>query len=159
MQHEFKKSKIVGDLGEMALARAYPKQLKRLDGIENDFKIKNSGFLELKTDTYDMARTPNFFMERYSDDHNFKNGGPWYALEKGSNVFLYYFTKNKKLFWFDDVKALVELLEQLTRNVMPIKIPNKGRYVSSYNTLGYKVPRQMLTNLYKEFELGDPLPL
>jgi hypothetical protein len=156
-QHEFNKSKVVGDLGEQLILSVYNDDLEFAGGIINDFLIRDGRYLELKTDTYDMSRTPNFFMERYSDDKTFKNGGPWYADEKKSDVFLYFFVQNKKLFWFENIPALIERIEKMSLTLC--EIPNKGRWGGGYNTLGFKVPRHLVKDLYTEIDLGDKLPI
>lgn len=159
--HEFEKSKLVGDLGEQLILATYKSDLEFAGGIINDFLIRDGRYLELKTDTYDMSRTPNFFMERYSDDKTFKNGGPWYADEKKSDVFLYFFTQNRRLFWFEDVPALISRIEEVAikQSLQLCEIANKGRWGRGYNTLGYKIPRKDLSHLYEEITLGDRLPI
>lgn len=157
--HEFEKSKIVGDLGEQLILSTYSKDLEFAGGVINDFLIRDGRYMELKTDTYDMNTTPNFFMERYSDDRKFKAGGPWQALEKESHVYLYFFAKNRKLFWFDNVTDLVYRLESFQNMMTLCPIYNTARYGKGYNTLGYKVRRSLLRDLYIEINLGDDLPI
>jgi hypothetical protein len=159
--HEFEESKKVGDKGENLLEKYYGDYVKRLDGRENDFVILNDNrLLEQKSDQYRLATTPNFFMERYSNDKWYPPGGPWQALEKGSNVYLYYFMNDKTFFWFDSVTVLVETLEVLTRGHRLVEVynrPKDGR--PPYNTLGFLVKREQLKDLYKTFKLGETLPI
>jgi len=157
MVHEFRKDLKRGDKGEQLLLRVY-KNLS-LDSQEgHDLIDKTTGVtIELKTDYYFMNRTSNFFIEKFSDDNNYKLGGPWRSLKHNTDVFAYMFIKDKIIFLFSDIKALVDRAEEYLRvkeglgQLGEIKkfIPNKG-----YNTIGYTIPREIFFDLYKEMKIG-----
>lgn len=151
---EFGKQNDIGQAGERLVVNNYSDIGYYDEDHSTDLLHKDGRKIELKTDTYSMKRTPNFFMERYSNDTAYAPGGPWQALEKGSDIFIYMFVNNKKLFVFEDITALIRELEELikTYNMQLVPIKNKG-----YNTLGYKIPRETLSHLFKEVTLGDGL--
>lgn len=119
--------------------------LVRADGRNFDFTVKNTDkTVELKSDYYSMEKTPNFFMERFSYDN--KSGGPWQALEKGVDLFAYYYIKEKTAFWFK-TKDLVDLLDRIVKSDN-IKLSDVGN--EKHITRGYKVPRNRLKSIYRE---------
>lgn len=139
--HKFAASLAKGAKGEHALLKLWP-DLEKLDGRRSDFKLKSTGeTLELKTDSYDMRVTPNFFIERWSDEAKKKPGGPWQASSHSSKYWVYYFPCNNTLFIFD-TEELSKALEPIIENLTPVSIPNK-----SWVTIGYRVPREMLMHL------------
>lgn len=112
---------------------------------EPDFQLIESGrFVELKSDYYDMDKTENFFIERYSDCSKYTPGGPWQALEKNAFYYVYYFPKNNIHFIFE-TKKLVDFLNKTRDTWRMEKIRNK-----SWTTSGFVVPRDKLQHLYKE---------
>lgn len=145
--HDFKSSLAKGVAGEMLLTQYMP-ELIRLAGRKADFAHATTGELyELKTDSYNMNKTANFFIEIYSDIERGKLGGPAQALEHGSKYWMYLFTQNKILFIFD-TKALCGWLIDNAKDYATIEIPNKG-----WTTGGIKVPREALKHLYTQKEL------
>lgn len=139
MTHNFKLSLVKGDAGETAILKLLG-GLKKLDGRHGDLLASNGQKLELKTDYYDMQKSTNFFMERWSDVERQKPGGPWQAEGHECSLFAYYFVKNGTLF----VWRLPELLKQLNsvlreKCLDKVEVPNK-----SWTTVGYKVPRAFL---------------
>lgn len=136
---QFKDQLSVGASGEELFHSLYPK-LEKADGIKFDFKYKNKT-VELKTDTYSMLKTPNFFMERYSDVERATNGGPWRAAHDNVDYFVYMYVQQRKCFWFDS-KKLVEFLDVYCKNKSMINIPNK-----TWTTAGYLVPRTAVSKL------------
>lgn len=142
--HYFHRSLVSGKAGEALLASLMP-ELEALNGKGSDFKHRITGDLwELKTDSYDMLKTSNFFVERYGNDKKMSNGGPWQALEHRSKYWVYMFPVNKTLFIFN-TQELVHFLDNYKGTFPVVNIPNKG-----YNTIGYKVPRDLLKHLYEE---------
>ena len=134
---DFNEQLNVGDVGESDFKKYY----QRLGPIKSndlriDFILKNGLMVELKTDTYDMAKTPNFFMELYGNEQR-KLGGPWRTKQDGVSLFVYYFKKNKTFFWFNPI-TLCELLDTIIkdRGLTTTKIVNSG-WVAE----GYKIPR------------------
>lgn len=140
---DFKKQLKVGAKGENIFLSLYP-NLEKADGIKYDFTM-NGKTLELKTDTYSMTETPNFFMEHLSDIKSGKFGGPWRALEDGVDYFVYMYLAQKQCFWFKP-KPLVEFLDVYIRNVGYKVIRNRG-----WTSHGYTVPRESLEHLFLKF--------
>ena len=139
---DFNEQLKVGTRGEKIFLSLYP-NLKKADGIKYDFTIDGKT-LELKTDTYSMDDTPNFFMEHLSDTKTGKLGGPWRALQDGVDYFVYMYLAEKKCFWFRP-KPLVEFLDKYIQNESYKVIKNKG-----WSSHGYTVPRELLKNLIIE---------
>lgn len=154
--YEFSKSVVLGDVGENRLLEEYPYLIKEsTEGHDIIDPRIIRVTIEVKTDFFDMARTPNFFMERYSDDKTFKLGGPWRADAYNTDVLLYQFLGNKKIFWFDDIPTLVDFLDDYinTKRLQLMRVKNKRYY-----TLGFKIPRYAVKHLYTELNFGDELP-
>lgn len=138
---DFKKQLTVGAKGEDLFLSLYP-EVKKADGIKFDFTWKNKT-IELKTDTYSMEDTPNFFMEHLSDAKNAaKLGGPWRALNDGVDYFVYLYQKQKKCFWFKPA-PLVKFLDEHIKTLGYKVIRNKG-----WSTRGYCVKREDISHLY-----------
>jgi hypothetical protein len=141
--HYFKNSLKVGQAGEEMLLKLWP-DLQRLDGRKHDFIVKSTGqTLELKTDTYSMAQTPNFFIELWSNLDKGKKGGPWQALANGTDLWCYMFAKDKTAFLFNTAE-LVAALDVLIEKYPGVSIPNQ-----SWTTVGCKVPRSVLESYYR----------
>lgn len=114
-------------------------KLNRADGLKFDFTLKATGkTVELKSDYYDMTRTDNFFIERYSDFDKKTNGGPWQSFHNSVDYYVYFYVKNKKAFIFK-TKDLVDKLNSICSELNLIFIPNK-----SWTTAGYKINRNLL---------------
>lgn len=156
--HYFHEDLKRGEYGENLLLNRYPYLTK--DSTEGHDMIDTRGDLpvtiEVKTDSHDMDRFPNFFMEIFSDNKSLKLGGPWRSADHNTDVFLYHFKNNFRIFWFDNIPLLVTEIEIYMAKYRPeeIKIKNAG-----YKTLGYKIPRHALAGVYTELNFGDPLPL
>jgi len=157
-KHDFNKSVILGDAGERKLIETY--SYLKSDSTDGHDMLdcrdgSSTSTIEVKTDFYDMNRTPNFFMERYSDDKTFKLGGPWRSESHNTDVFLYQFITNLKMFWFGDIPALVAELDSYISKNNPriVEVPN-----IRHTTLGYKIPRHVVADLYIELDFGDILP-
>jgi hypothetical protein len=89
--HEFKKSLAYGNRKEHELCSMFP-ELEPMDGYIADMKIRSNGkTIDLKSDRYDLNKTGNFFMERYS--YADKNGGPWQAKDKDIDYYVYQFPR------------------------------------------------------------------
>lgn len=115
-----------------------------------DFIHRTDGTrVELKTDFYDMMRTPNFFFERYSNDKTKTLGGPFSAAEAGVDYFIYFFIKNSTAFWFRPIE-LVEFLLKWDGIDKLVGVPNRD-----YITLGCKVPRKLVKHLCFKKEIWE----
>lgn len=142
---DFHKDLSRGKTGEAALLGKFPNLLVSLQGTGPDFRLLGSQtYLELKTDYYDMSKTPFFFMEAQSRPGH--KGGPWQALEKGSKYFIYYFIKNDSWHIFE-TEVLVSLLNLYRHHYAEAIVKNKN-----YETLGIKVPRSDLKAIELTFK-------
>lgn len=137
----FKQQLAKGEIGEIIFLAAHQDDLVKLDGFKGDFALADGTKLELKTDMYDMERTPNFFVERYSDAAKKSPGGPWQAAAHGCTHFVYFYPKNLTYFTFD-VAKLVGALEKLEPILEEKLIKN-----TSHTTMGYLVPRDLVAEL------------
>jgi hypothetical protein len=132
----------VGQRGEDLFAEMYPKVTKT-DGRVSDFVLNGEG-IELKTDTYSMDATPNFFMEYYGNVDKAAIGGPWRAAKDGVTWFVYMFIQQKKCFWFRS-ETLVKFLNEHIKTLKPKSVKNRG-----YEALGYAVSREACAHLQEE---------
>lgn len=144
-----------GEKGELDIVRAYPRILVHRPDIEEyDIdSIPNGLTIEVKTEyRWSLKNTPNFFMEKFSDDINYKPGGPWRALNDNIDLYIQYFIQDGVLFIFKNIKGLVEELgrQGFGRKLVPVE-QDHGRY----NTLGYPVSRKSLEHLYTEVSIGE----
>jgi len=101
--------------------------------------------MELKTDSYRMDFTPNFFLEVWSDFNRKKPGGVFRAQEDGCKVFAYLYIHDMILFLFD-VDTLVKRMKEL--DIKPTYVENR-----SWTTAGLRVKRELLRDIYKEIKL------
>lgn len=139
----------IGDVGEADFVRIYEKlePKKSLTDFKIDFSLNNGKTVELKTDSYDMEKTPNFFMEQLTiSGPNSSLGGPWRSKEHKVDYFVYYFIKNRIFFWFEPV-SLCEFLDKFIEeySLKPISIPNIDNRGGYYEALGFKIPRDSVT--------------
>lgn len=150
-QFTFKDQLIVGDRGEELFLERYPKKLEIYPGREYDFIIKKTGEkVELKTDTYNINKTDNFFFERYSDVSRKTNGGPWRAEVDKVDIFCYYFIRHNIWFQFTELDKLIRYLNEIVNESKLIYVKNKG-----YCTAGYKVNRKELEKFYDIYSWED----
>lgn len=146
MTWDFSKQLKVGRAGERLLLKHWPLPVRKHETLKGpDFVDSTGAIIELKTDTYDMAKTENIFAERYSDMDRLSPGGPWQAHAKGVTVFVYLYATNKRWLVFRDLPALLKRLEVLIEGRPGVQIPNRG-----FVTLGHKVRRADLAGLYTE---------
>lgn len=142
----FREQLAVGDKGEAWFLANYPRRLEKLDGRKADFRVASSlERLELKTDSYSLEKTPNFFFERFSDRDKKTPGGPWRAKQDKVDIFCYLFIASGTWFEFRDIPALVKHLDAWLKaeKPKPKTIPNRG-----WVTEGYAVPRNSVSGLY-----------
>lgn len=144
-----------GKRGELNIVEAYSDILVHSPDVsEYDIiSIPNNKTIEVKTEyRYNLQNTPNFFMERYSDDVNYKLGGPWRALEDKVDLYVQYFIQDSILFIFSDLKSLVQGLDSQILGRRFVIIPqDHGRY----NTLGIPIARSSLSSFYEQIKLGE----
>lgn len=140
--HSFKKSLAKGKSGEALLQSLWP-ELVPTDGRSGDFML-GTDKVEVKSDSYDMEKTPNFFIERYSNNTKKSDGSVWQALKHECMIFVYWYPTNKTAFVFRDIVQLMNALDAIIADLEPIYIRNPGYY-----TVGYKVPRELLKDYFE----------
>ena len=138
---QFTEQLTVGGSGEGLFLKLHP-WLTKADGIKYDFEFKGRS-IELKTDTYSMDSTQNFFMERYSDTERGTFGGPWRAARDDVDSFVYMYLPQRRCFWFQS-RELIDFLDVYCKGKRLVEIPNK-----TWVTTGYLVPRKAVLHLVK----------
>lgn len=106
--------------------------------------------IEVKTDSYDPAQTPNFFMELLTVVGGWEVvGGPWRARADGVDTFVYLYHKEgrgpSRAFWFYDLPALVKELD-----TKPSRFQMRSVKLDRLKATGLLVPRAALAHLYTE---------
>lgn len=157
--YTFDQRKIEGDEGENQFLKDFSNlNPKRFEGKNAfDFLVMDDRKVELKTDTYDMRKTLNFFMETLTKLNNGEDrmGGPWRAMRDKVYYFVYYFKQNRTYFWFKP--------EPLCNLLSTIIVEDKLDTISVKNTdcgvdyaLGYKIPRDKVSSVViAEFNFGN----
>lgn len=155
MTFNFKTQLAVGDAGEKWFIENYHSPIVQIKAHKADFRrIDDGRVIELKTDTYSMDKTPNFFIERYSDFAKKSPGGIWQSKAKRVKIFCYFFIKDGVYFEFD----LAALVKELT----PIadEIERKGKFLwiknTGWVTAGFTYPREKLKHLFTEHRITKP---
>lgn len=141
---DFKTQLKVGDKGEAYFLSCYGNTgYAKADGFKYDFLTNSGKSLELKTDTYSMKKTENFFMERYGniDKKRTSVGGPWRAKQHKIDSFVYLFISDLTFFWFDPDK-LCAYLDTIVKKCQIRYIKNNG-----WTALGYLVKRAQVQHL------------
>ena len=147
--YEWDTQKKVGDKGETLFLQYYP-NYKKGDGFIADFLLGEQK-IELKTDTWSMEDTENFFMEYISDIKRGNPGGPFRAREEGVDVYVYFYIKNKTFYWFD-VVSLTDFLYEYIKDKKYKTVKNKA-----WITSGYTVPRSTIEHLaIRVDDFSDP---
>lgn len=125
-----------GDAGEREFLQVFPTYRKgdKLDMYDWDLVSSTTGdTVELKTDYYDMSRTPNLIVERYSNEQKGTPGGP-YRHSEHLTYWVYYYRKNGTFLFYN----AAQLIEKVNSLELPLThIQNRG-----YTTGVYKVPRR-----------------
>lgn len=153
MAFNFARQNAVGKEGEALLRDHYHAgPLKKLaeKNATADFLTQDNLTVEIKTDTYPMARTENFFMEFYSDEKKKTLGGPWRSFDRGTDILIYLFVTDKVYFEFRDLQKLVFRLDDIIKKK---KLKPQGILNQGYVTVGYKVPRELVKDLFTEHSI------
>lgn len=139
---DFKGQLNTGNVGEKLFTEYYEKlnPEKSTEDLAYDFTISGQK-VELKTDTYRLTDSANFFMERYGCNKTFKSGGPWRTLEDKIEWFVYFYINDKIFYWFDP-KTLCPFLDKYIQNKGYKEIRNRG-----WTAIGYTVPREECEHL------------
>lgn len=131
-----------GRIGELAFIHACEGTVEPLDGREGDAKVTGTRTkIEVKSDSYNMDRTQNFFMEKYRSGN--RSGGVFQSIEHGCKYYAYIYVPNGELFIFD-CKQLADRLNILhdSKNLTLTSVGN-----GTYTTRGLKVHRDWLTDI------------
>ena len=142
---DFKAQMAIGNKGEQDFLTQYKSlgPVKSEDDKTFDFRLGNGKKVELKSDSYSMEETENFFMEVCGCITTAKLGGPLRAKQDKVDYFVYYFPRNKTFFWFrtDELCERLELII-LTKKYKAKDIKNKG-----WTAIGYAIPRSEFADL------------
>lgn len=133
----------VGNVGETLFLTSYKESRKaqKTDGRIFDFLVDEGKSVELKTDTYPMLKTPNFFMEQFGNIDTLALGGPWRAQKDNVDYFVYLFLTDKTFFWFEP-ESLCALLDPVIRTMKPRIIDNR-----TWKAQGYPIPRELCESI------------
>lgn len=138
--HNFKKSLKKGQDAEAEFLLKYP-NLVRTDGRKHDYLNSKGEKVELKSDSYSLDQTENFFMEIVSVKEKLKIGGPFQSLSNGVDYYVYQFASDNAVFIFKTSELCAKLL--LIADVRKQRdVLNKD-----YKTTGILIKRTDLTEL------------
>lgn len=138
----FQKQLAFGDKGEDFFVKCYKKRgAKKVAIREYDMIIDGDKSVELKSDSYPMSKTENFFFERYRNKETKKAGGPWQSNEHGCEYFVYCYIQDKTFFWFK-TSDLCKFLNKIIKKYPAKQIRNKG-----WSCIGYCIPREIVRHL------------
>jgi len=162
----FKEDLKRGEAAERRFQQLHKLQLTKPSHLKWDFDGPDGERLELKADFYDPTRTPNLFLERWSDVDKKKPGGVWQSLENGANIFCYWFVNGG--FWLEcrDLPALVKFLDVHIESCPPFEVVNPAQQgsengqhyaASSWTTVGYRIPRKILKGYFDIYVCGEGL--
>lgn len=150
----WKKQLKIGEEGELLFRDLwysnFQNQLIKSPVRDYDFLTEDGLKVELKSDNYDPAKTPNFFFERFSVLSQQKPGGPWQSYEKGADIFIYQFVLTSEAYIFRNIPELIQTIEYLVHEhaLKPRKVANKTYFAS-----GYAIERTLFKHLYEHIKL------
>lgn len=138
----FSKQKKNGDKGENKFVEHYKSLNARIgDGKIIDLLINEDESVELKTDSYPMEDTKNFFIERYGNIEKAKDGSVWRSSKDKIKWFVYYYISDNTFFWFD-VEKLKDFIDKNDTLFQTREVRNPG-----YSSIGFLVPRDKVKHL------------
>ena len=127
MSNSFSQSLLVGKQGEYALMGFWPNPVTRTDGRKADFIDNVTGSkIELKTETRDLTKTANIFLELYSDVAKGKLGGCKQALASGSDLICYNFKCNGRAYVYQ-IEPLWAFIESTLGNYSPVFVKSASK--------------------------------
>lgn len=141
---DFKTDLAVGHIGEERFCALYP-EFKRTDGFGPDvISQKNGETVEIKFERRSTKETPNFFIERISNESKSSPGGPWQS------------TADYFCFWFSDDQHFIfktsELRKLAEAKIEGLKLKAFSVQNTGYKTLGYPMPRQWFEEIRLIYE-------
>lgn len=150
--YNFKTQLELGQKAEADFLKIYHEKLTPSEDRAYDFLLPDGRKLELKTDFYGEQRSKNFFMERWSVFEKKKPGGAWQSRDKGTDVLVYFYPDTGNYYVFDNLAELIHELDHYVHSegLSLCMVRNKG-----YNGGGYKIPREVLKDVYRKFSGGD----
>ncbi len=108
-----------------------------------DFFINGNESVELKSDSYKMKDTGNFFIETCGNETTGAPGGPYRALKDNIHWFVYLFIQDKTFFWFKPAQMVRSVNQYVSQTgIVPKRIINK-----TWVGLGYLIPRDVISNI------------
>ncbi len=142
----FLSDKRVGSLGESYFRKKYEERLSKTakSSLKFDVYIDENKKVEIKTDTYSLKETENFFFEKIANDKTFTLGGPWRAKQDRVDYFVYFFLQDKVFYWFK-TSELCARLEKILKECKKVSLLNRN-----HRTIGFLVKRELLKDIYKE---------
>jgi hypothetical protein len=155
--YSWKEQLSIGEEGEarfqLLWRAAFNSQLLKAPTRDFDFVTPDGKALELKSDNYDPAKTPNFFFERFSVLAQQKPGGPWQSWEKGADIFVYQFLRTNEAYIFQDIPQLIGRIDYIVHEhaLKPRKVANRTYFAS-----GYAIERELFKDLYTYIRLELP---
>jgi hypothetical protein len=145
----FKKQLELGEAAEARLRCIYHRPTEDYIGREHDFLDEAGNRIEVKSEMRTLDSTANFFIEYMRDIEKEKRGGPWQAMQAGSNHFVIFFVTDDTYFIFEDIPALCrEILAWSKKTNAKLKIIRNRGWAAS----GWAVPREVLLPLGKEYK-------
>jgi len=132
-----------GQQAEVEFLHIYPLVIKPSKVRAWDFEIPDGPRLELKADFYNVTKTENLFMERWSCFEQKSPGGIWQSRDNGADWFIYWFPSGRFWMEFRDLEAAIERIDrmQLPEIVVTNERQTSDGQTSVYSTVGYKIRR------------------
>jgi len=138
----FNTSVKIGDAGESLFLHNYPEWKKVGAGIYFPYDFINDKMetLELKTDTYGMSATPNYFMEYQSNMERETPGGIFRFPDL--TYLAYLFINDRVIFHFKRCDIINVLIERgyIDETLKAIRIPRQIKN-TTHITTGWAIPR------------------
>lgn len=132
----FQQQKKFGDQGEADFFKYYAVLgIKKENGRKWDFSMDGQG-IEVKQDSYPMSKTPNLFIEKFSNIETGKKGGIYRAHNDKVKYFVYYYANDGVFLWYD-VELLYKFIVKNEDDFVKKVIRNKN-----YKSEGLLVPRK-----------------
>jgi len=129
-----------GQAGESLFHARFPTLVKS-PVRQQDFLTASGKTVEVKSDSYDPARTPFFFLETISVVENNRVGGPFQSLGNGVDYFCYQFVRSGDIFIFRTSELCCRILELLPKYSLT-RVINNG-----YTTFGVRIERSKFNDL------------
>lgn len=138
----FQKQLKSGELGEQHFIKCYHKLNPRKSSArEVDIFINENDTVELKTDSYNPEKTPNFFIELIGSSKTGKLGGAHLAKINSITYFVYHYPMDGSFYWFRP-KDLADFIDENFNKYQKREIRNYG-----WTSTGILLPREEVEHL------------